>query len=165
VHVEKLVGLVRSASSSGRRLPLPGGREAQVAFDELRLGARPAPARAFKLSLKVPGRVDLPDGRALVVEAASGPAVSNGKTAVVAAPERGLVVRTRRPGDRVRFRGREISLKRFLLDRRVEVHRRAGLPLVAAGAQVLFVPGQPVESPPGTTFVKVSLVEEDPSRC
>ena len=57
------------------------------------------------------------------------------ETAVVAAPENGgdLVVRTRRPGDRVRYRGRQISLKRFLVNRRVGAFRRAGLPLVAAG--------------------------------
>jgi len=161
VHVEKLASLVRSPSASGRRLPLPGGREAQVVFDELRLGPRFTPARPFALKVSVPGRVELPDGTALLAEAARGPAVSNGTTAVVAAPEGGaeLVVRTRRPGDRVRFRGRQISLKRFLVNQRVGAFRRAGLPLVAAGSQVLFVPGEPVESPPGTTFVKLSLVE------
>jgi tRNA(Ile)-lysidine synthase len=160
-HVEKLASLVCSSSASGRRLPLPGGREAQVTFDELRLGQRPTPARSFALKVTVPGRVDLPDGTALFAEAARGPAVSNGKTVVVAAPADGhdLVVRTRRPGDRVRYRGREISLKRFLVNRRVGAFRREGLPLVAAGSQVLFVPGEAVESPPGTTFVKLWLVE------
>jgi hypothetical protein len=59
----------------------------------------------------------------------------------------------------VRYRGRQISLKRFLLNQRVGAFRRAGMPLVAAGSQVLFVPGEPVESPPGKTFVKLSLVE------
>lgn len=159
-HVEKLASLVCSPAASGRRLPLPGGREAQVAFDELRLGQRLTPARSFALKVAVPGRVELPDGTALFAEAARGPAVSNGKTAVVAAPaDRDLVVRTRRPGDRVRYRGRQISLKRFLVNRRVGAFRREGLPLVAAGSQVLFVPGEPVESPPGTTFVKLWLVE------
>ena len=62
-----------------------------------------------------------PTERLLLAEAARGPAVSNGESAVVAAPEDGvpLVVRTRRPGDRVRYRGRDLSLKRFLVTRRV----------------------------------------------
>ena len=55
------------------------------------------------------------------------------------------MVRTRQPGDRVRYRGRQVSLKRFLMTRRVAAQYRPGLPLVAAGSQVLFVPGQPVD--------------------
>jgi hypothetical protein len=107
--------------------------------------------------------VDLPGGQALLAEAARGPAVSNRESAVVAAPEDGgpLLVRTRRPGDRVRYHGRDVSLKRFLLTRRVAASRRSGLPLVAAGSRVLFVPGEPVESPPGRRYVKLSLVEAE----
>ena len=165
VHVEKLLELVRSKAPSGRRLPLPGGREATFAWDEVVIGPRRPAGRPFALELGVPGRVDLPDGQTLLVEADPGPAVSNGESAVVAAPEDGvpLVVRTRRPGDRVRYRGRDLSLKRFLVTRRVAAHRRTGLPLVAAGSRVLFVPGEPVESPPGRAYVKLSLVEGHPS--
>jgi tRNA(Ile)-lysidine synthase len=158
-HVEKLLGLAGAETSSGRKLPLPGGREAVVAFGELHLGPRRPPAPDYALPLPVPGRVELPDGRVVVAEAAAGPAVSNGETAVVAAPQTPLLVRTRRPGDRVLFRGRAISLKRFLLGRRVAAFARAGLPLVAAGSQVLFVAGQAVESPPGGRYVKLSLRE------
>jgi tRNA(Ile)-lysidine synthase len=183
-HVERLLDLASREGSSGRNLPLPGGREAQVVFDELRIGPRPpALAAPFALPLHVPGQVELPDGRVVVAESAAGPAVSNGETAVVAAPEDGstLVVRTRRPGDRVRFHGREVSLKRYLMERRVAASERAGLPLVAAGSEVLFVPGGASESgtadegksqslgsevsgaalagPPGPRYVKLSLVE------
>ena len=165
VHVEKLLDLARSKAPSGRRLPLPGGREATFAWGDLIIGSRRPAARTFALELGVPGRVALPDGTVLLAEAARGPAVSNGESAVVAAPEDGvpLVVRTRRPGDRVRYLGRDLSLKRFLVSRRVAALRRTGLPLVAAGSQVLFVPGQPVESPPGRHYVKLSLVEGHPS--
>ena len=165
VHVEKLLDLACSEAPSGRRMPLPGGREATFAWDELTIGPRRPAVRPFAHELAVPGRVDLPDGKTLVAEAARGPAVSNGESAVVAAPEDGvpLLVRTRRPGDRVRYRGRDLSLKRFLVSRRVDAFRRTSLPLVAAGSQVLFVPGQPVESPPGRIYVKLSLVEGHPS--
>jgi tRNA(Ile)-lysidine synthase len=37
-HVEKLLQLVRSPAPSGRRLPLPGGREARFSRAELRIG-------------------------------------------------------------------------------------------------------------------------------
>ena len=160
-HIEKLLELVRSKAPSGRRMPLPGAREATFAWSELIIRPRLCVARPFALELGVPGRVDLPDGKAVLAEAARGPAMSNAESAVVAAPADGvpLVVRTRRPGDRVRYRGRDLSLKRFLVSRRVAALERTGLPLVAAGSQVLFVPGQPVESPPGRVYVKLSLVE------
>ena len=165
VHVEKLLDLSRSEAPSGRFIPLPGRRQATFAWDELVIGPRQVRSRPFAHELAVPGRVDLPDGKTLVAESARGPAVSNEESAVVAAPEDGvpLVVRTRRPGDRVRYRGRDLSLKRFLVTRRVAAQYRTGLPLVAAGSQVLFVPGQPVESPPGRLYVKLSLVEGHPS--
>ena len=161
VHVEKLLDIARSATPSGRRMPLPGGRQATFAWGELTIGPRRADPGPFTLELGVPGRVDLPGGKTLLAEAAPGPPVSNGESAVVAAPEDGvpLVVRTRRPGDRVRYRGRDLSLKTFLVARRVAAQVRTGLPVVAAGSQVLFVPGQPVESPPGRRYVKLSLVE------
>jgi tRNA(Ile)-lysidine synthase len=160
-HVEKVLDLACRKDSSGRKLPLPGGREAHVVFDELLIGPRRPRVEAFSMPLEVPGRVELPDGRLVVAETAAGPAVSNGETAVVAAPEDGvaLVVRTRRPGDRVLVRGHEQSLKRFLMARRTGAYERPALPLVAAGSRVLFVPGEAVESPPGRRFVKLSLRE------
>jgi tRNA(Ile)-lysidine synthase len=115
------------------------------------------------MPLRVPGRVALPDGRTMVAETAQGPAVSNGETAVVAAPDEPLLVRTRQPGDRVLVRGRQVSLKRFLMDRRVAAFARPGLPLVAAGSRILFVAGLPVECPKGPRYVKISILEGHPS--
>ncbi len=143
-HVERILALAAKAAS-GRRLPLPGGREAVVAFGALRLRRR-APARDFACPLDVPGRVALPDGSLVRARSSSGPAVSNRETAVVAAPEGRLEVRTRRPGDRVRARGREMSLRRFLMGRRMPLDVRESLPLVASGAHVLWIPGQPTDA-------------------
>ena len=41
--------------------------------------------------------------------------------------------------------GRDVSLKRFLMDRRVPAQDRSSLPLLAAGRQVLWVPGQRID--------------------
>ncbi|PYQ14806.1 MAG: tRNA lysidine(34) synthetase TilS [Acidobacteria bacterium] len=167
VHVEKLLAL--AAAASGRRMPLPGGREAFVRFGEILIGDRPAPHRPFALDLPVPGRVELPGGQTLLARPDSGPAAAAERSAVVAAPEGPLVVRTRRAGDRVRSASRELSLKRYLIDRRVPADLRSRLPLVAAGSQVLWVPGQPAierEDAPLTDpqrFVRLELVGAEAS--
>jgi tRNA(Ile)-lysidine synthase len=49
-HVERILALARSKAPSGRRLPLPGGREARFRKDDLRLGPR-VPAAAERGAL------------------------------------------------------------------------------------------------------------------
>jgi tRNA(Ile)-lysidine synthase len=155
VHVDRIVQLARKDGASGRRVALPGRREAAVHFDEVRIGAASAPAPTFEMPLAVPGSVDLPAGGTLSARPARGPAGARGASVVVAVPGEDLAVRTRRPGDRVRAGGREMSLKRFLMDRRVPAADRAGLPLVAAGPRVVWMPGQALQagSWPGVRFV------------
>jgi tRNA(Ile)-lysidine synthase len=161
VHVERLLDLSRAPRASGRGLPLPGAREAVVRFGQLRLGPRLARTAPFALTAEVPGDVRIPGGPTVRLRLADGPARSGADTAVAALPggSEPLCVRTRRPGDRVFVRGRAVSLKRFLMDRRIPADARPGLPLVAAGADVLFVPGVPVGSPPGRRFVRLEVVE------
>jgi len=140
-HVDAIVDLAATEAPSGRRVALPGGREAVFHFDEVRIARRRAPAPPFALPLSVPGAVALPDGRRLVARAARGPAAAD----VVAVPDAPLEIRTRRPGDRVRASGRDLSLKRFLMDHRVPAQERGALPLLAAGHRVLWMPGQRID--------------------
>ncbi len=140
-HVERLLGLVRARGASGRRLPLPGGREAHVRFGELWIARARGAWGAFEAPLAVPGRVELPDGSCLTARESTGPEGAERGWAVVEVGEGPLVVRTRRPGDRVRTAGRERSLKRMLLEGRVPADERARLPLVAAGGRVVWFPG------------------------
>jgi tRNA(Ile)-lysidine synthase len=156
VHVERLLRLARSAAPSGRSLPLPGGREAQFRFDALWIGPRPRPVEDFALALPVPGRVVLPDGACLVASPADGSL--RGTAAVVGAPG-GLVVRTRRPGDRIRAHGRDMSLKRYLMDRRVPASHRFRSPVVASGGRVIWVAGLPAEPAlPSEPLVQLELI-------
>jgi len=158
-HVEGLLGLARDPASSGRSLALPGGRIAHVRFGEIRVAPRTGRLGPFAYPLEVPGRVALPGGRLIEARTAAGPAASNMETAVVGAPAgETLLVRTRRPGDRVARRGREVSLRRYLMERRVPADEREGLPLVAAGSRVLWVAGHPVEAPAGDRWLGLRLV-------
>jgi len=159
VHVERLLDLAAAEAPSGRRLALPGGREARFHFDEVRVGPRTGPRGRFAYPLEVPGRVELPGGWAIEARTATGPAASNPGTAVVAAPAGApLFVRTRRPGDRVSWKGRDVSLKRFLMERRVPADEREDLPLVAAGSRVLWVAGQPSEAGAGDRWLGLRLL-------
>jgi tRNA(Ile)-lysidine synthase len=161
VHVNRILELTGSARPSGKRLALPGGREAVCCFEELRLGPRHTPCRPYDYALSVPGQVELPGGAAICATPAPGPQASKGTSAVIVAPEAPLSVRTRRPGDRVRTRGREVSLRSFLMARRVPADARPSLPLVTAGRQVLWVPGLPVETAQAGArrFVQLEFLE------
>ena len=44
LHVERVLQLARAAAPSGRRLPLPGGRQARFTRDEVRIEKRTAPS-------------------------------------------------------------------------------------------------------------------------
>jgi tRNA(Ile)-lysidine synthase len=139
-HIDAVRALALSPSPSGHRVMLPGGRQALVTFDEVRIGPAATPGAAYSFPLPVPGRVALPGGLAIVAEPVAGALGDDENTAVIAAEEP-LVVRTRQAGDRVRVGRREMSLKRFLMSRQVPSTDRGALPLVAAGNRVLWIPG------------------------
>jgi tRNA(Ile)-lysidine synthase len=165
-HVDAILGLADTSTPSGRRVALPGDREAVFHFDEVRIGPRRPAGAPFTMELSVPGAVALPDGRSLVARTTRGPAAAKGTTMVIPVPEEPLQVRTRRPGDRVRAAGREVSLKRFLMDRRVPAQDRGSLPLLAAGHQVLWMPGQRIDAPSDgrSRFVRLELQPARPGR-
>jgi tRNA(Ile)-lysidine synthase len=158
-HIEAVRALCDKPGASGHHLPLPGRRQALVSFGELRVGPAPAVAAVYELPLSVPGRVDLPGGLSVCAALEPGPRGIALDSAVIAAPASALVVRTRRAGDRVEEAGREMSLKRFLMRHRIPAPERAGLPLVASGSRVLWVPGRsPVQAPTGGVgSVRLSL--------
>jgi tRNA(Ile)-lysidine synthase len=158
LHVERILDLAVREGSSGRRIALPGNREAAIHFDEVRIGPARPPAAAFDLPLTVPGEVVLPGGDSLSARPARGPAMARGASAVVAVPEGDLAVRTRRPGDRVESAGRDMSLKRFLMAQGVPAGERGLLPLVAAGPRVVWMPGLALggRPGPGTRFVRLT---------
>jgi tRNA(Ile)-lysidine synthase len=149
-HIEALRALVDGPAPSGHRLMLPGRREALVSFDEIRIGPQSEPAPVYSFALSVPGKVALPNGLTVTAQPDAGPPRTDGATVVIAAPGSELTVRTRRPGDRVQVGDRDVSLKRFLMKRRVPVTDRGGLPLVAAGERVLWIPG--LTPPPGNAI-------------
>jgi tRNA(Ile)-lysidine synthase len=157
-HVDGIIDLAARPAVSGRRLPLPGAREAAIHFDEIRIGPAAPAAPPFDAALDVPGRAPLPDGRWVVARSLRRPGPR-----AIGVPAGPLTVRTRRPGDRVRSAGREMSLKRFLMDRRVPAADRDRLPVVASGRTVVWVFGQDVDGAPGARrHVRLSVTRARP---
>jgi tRNA(Ile)-lysidine synthase len=154
-HLERLLALASSPGASGRSLALPGNRVARVRFDEIRVAPRTKAPSPFVYALHVPGHVELPGG--LRVEAAP-EAPAGGEGVPVAVPAgASLVLRTRRPGDRVSWHGREKSLKRLLLERRIPAEERDSLPVLAAGSRILWFPGATLEGRAGDRWIGLRL--------
>ncbi len=152
-HVEAVLDLV-SISEGSASLDLPGGVVARRAYDKLILAVRGAVVFPPEVSLAVPGRAGLP-GSGLAVVAELLPAASDSTWS--AAPERAvfdydllrqsggpLRVRTRRPGDRLEPEGLSSGSRKvqdLLVDAKISRFKRDLVPLVVAGADVLWVAG------------------------
>jgi tRNA(Ile)-lysidine synthase len=156
-HLDGMIDLASRQTTSGRCLPLPGGRAVTVCFGELRVARRTSARAPFAYPLAVPGRVELPGGLAVETEAAGRASKKTGTLRVAVPPGEALQLRTRRPGDRVFWRGRPVSLKRFLMEARVPAEERSSLPLVAAGTRVVWVSGTALDERAGDRFIGLRM--------
>ncbi len=53
----------------------------------------------------------------------------------------GIIVRSRKPGDRLSFKAFSKSLKKFLIEKRVPATKRWELPVVESEGEILYIPG------------------------
>jgi tRNA(Ile)-lysidine synthase len=155
-HLEGILALAASRTPSGRRLPLPGRREAVFHFDTLRIGPT-AETSSFAVPLPIPGKVFVPGGVTITARSEEDPEVSHGWEAIVTMPwDAALTVRSPRAGDRVRLGGRSRSLNRLLMERRVPRDARRMLPVVDSGERVVFVPGETLDLEEGGRRVRIA---------
>ena len=156
---ERLLGLAADPVGSGS-LALPGQR-AEARGDRLLLDAAGA-ARAnsasssvnfLGLPLSIPGEVSFPGTRLVVsaerqpLAASPGPSADRSTATLDAATISGLVVRSRRPGDRFRplgLRGRK-KLQDFFVDRKVPRAERDRTPIVTeSDGRIVWVAGHEI---------------------
>lgn len=148
-HIERLREL--AAGRDGGQHQLPGHLLARREYGRLVIVAAEAEPAAFELTLSLPGLTELPTGEAIAVwltdPGACAFATTNEKRLayVDSAALAGAVVRTRRPGDRIRITGvGEKKLQDLLVDAKLPRRLRDRLPLLAIGGDILWVPGQRV---------------------
>jgi len=179
-HLDSVLRLARSPRAGGR-LSLPGvsvehrGDALFIApASEHRCKAR----SAFEVPLPVPGEVALPDTGLSVTafdwrEGAPDHRQTGGDTAVVQAEALTLplVVRSRRPGDRLRPLGApgRRKLQDLLVDRKVPRAERDAVPLVVdATGEIVWVAGVTIAEPyrvtaPSAGMVVLKVQKRNPS--
>lgn len=147
-HLEAVLTLCRSAQSGDEIRILRGGVAIRQ-FDTLVLRKRPAPeGPSFSRSLEIPGGCRVAEAgvtfRATLCPTPD-PKTLREKSAARAyldpssLPGR-LTVRSREPGDRYGGPGHR-KVKKLLIEGRVPLSRRGALPMVADGADVVWIPG------------------------
>lgn len=160
-HTEDLLNLLNA--TSGKSISLPGGIRAIREFDRIKLATDLDSPGLFSYSLRVPGQIQVPEvGKAVTVEASpsrkrlSGSSSRGDKSGgVVHLPEGcQVIVRNRRPGDRVRFSPESSprKLKQHLLEKRMPVSERDRLLLLEWQGQIVWIEGFSTEVPVSRAF-------------
>jgi tRNA(Ile)-lysidine synthase len=160
-HIEG-IRTICDKDHSGGQASIPHGGSAIRQFDRLCLRKREMqPQPSFARKLKVPGRCRIPEA-GITIRAAICPAPSlkalREKCATQAFLDasrlpRTLVIRSKAPGDRYGGPGHR-KVKKMLIDGKVPLLQRSTLPMIVAGAAVIWIPGfRPArswEARPGT---------------
>lgn len=137
---------------AGKRIELPGGVVLMTGYDGgfaiMRGEALPEEGVQLSVSetiLAVPGRVELSDGRALCADyRMAAPPSSRWEVFLDAtACATPLIVRRRRPGDRMRPEGGRGTrrLQDIMVDARVPRALRDPWPIVVSGERIVWIPG------------------------
>jgi tRNA(Ile)-lysidine synthase len=137
-HADEVIAL--AAHSGTAQLDLPGGLRAISEYGRVRIERGGATEPPVSAELPVPGRVAFGAGE-LICERGDFP-VADG-TLAAHALARTLVVRSWRPGDRMRplGLGGTKSLQDLFTDRKIPRERRHRLPVVVSDGEIAWVPG------------------------
>jgi len=158
-----------SARGGTRRIDVAGRRIVEVAYGRVRVEARPPGGRAAApapVVVRADGTYALPGGSGALRLSSGGAAETGAALFDADALAWPLVLRARRPGDRMRPRGGRGSrkLSDLLIDAKVPLATRDRLPVLATSDDVvLYVPGlrpaaQAKPSPETTHYLAVTPV-------
>jgi len=159
-HLERAEALLHSGPSA--RIDLPGGLVLRRSYGLLLAGA-PAEEPFAPFQLPVPGSAALSGGRTLLCR---GPLPYDGasRSFLLRLPEAPLV-RTRRPGDRLRLSGGGKSVKKWMIDRKLPAAARGALPVFELRGTVIAVWGvgiDPAYRPaPGEPCYQLQILEPE----
>jgi tRNA(Ile)-lysidine synthase len=147
-HIESLRSLC-GTEQSGSQIQLPHGCTGIRQFDELVLLNRPLPPdRIFQYELSIPGQCLVAEAGMIFTSARCGvPDFQTMKTECSlraflepSSLPHSLTIRSKIPGDRYGGHGHR-KVKKMLIENRIPVARRSFLPMIVAGADVIWIPG------------------------
>jgi tRNA(Ile)-lysidine synthase len=173
VHIEGLLAHCKTASS-GEEICLPHGGRAFRQFDTLLLlNHSPKPALEYAYTLAIPGQCYVAEAsitfRCKTVDTPNPPMMRKNAAQQAfldrdALPEL-LTIRSRLPGDRYGGQGHR-KIKKMLIDSKMPLLKRSSLPMVAAGSDVVWVPGfQPAANYAAKSDSESCLMIEISHRC
>ncbi len=148
LHIQSVLALCRPGHS-GDQIRMPSGCTAIRQFDSLLLLKHtPQPGPAFVYSLSIPGQCFVAEAKAIFRCAPCGSPdwkalQESGFTKAFLEPSvlpQVLTIRSRLPGDRYGGHGHR-KVKKLLIDCRIPRLQRSSLPMVAAGNEVIWIPG------------------------
>jgi len=78
--------------------------------------------------------------------------------------EKGIIVRSRKPGDRLTFHNFSKPLKKFLIEKKVPAKERDKLPIVVSGEKIVWIPGlyRAYINDTHVSYIGVRFEESDP---
>jgi tRNA(Ile)-lysidine synthase len=158
-NIDDLLLLCRGGMS-GRQVRLHGFAAFRE-FDNLLLRSpEPSGVAGYCYVLEIPGACRVPENGSVFISSVREPPLDRIRLErwtraffePAALPEF-LTIRSRLPGDRYGGPGHR-KVKRMLIDKKIPLGRRSVLPMVAAGRDVIWIPGfrpaRAYESPPGS---------------
>ncbi|MGH2448466.1 MAG: tRNA lysidine(34) synthetase TilS [Chloroflexota bacterium] len=163
IHQSHLEAMLATLESGNQGVHLAGQLPHTLEIDispgrfALRRAQPHAPSPPFEAYLSIPGIVTLPAG-VISAEPVEGERDDIERELVVAGPfvaylragalEPPLLVRNRKPGDRVRSRGAPGSRKiqDLMVDRHVPAHRRDVIPVALSGGTIVWIPGLAIDA-------------------
>lgn len=159
-HLERAEALLHSGPSA--RADLPGGLVLRRAYGLLLTGA-PAEEPFAPFPLPMPGTAALSGGRTLLCR---GPLPCDGASrSFLLRLSEAPLVRTRRPGDRLRLSGGGKSVKKWMIDRKLPAGTRGALPVFELRGTVIAVWGvgvDPAYRPaPGEPCYQLQILEPE----
>jgi tRNA(Ile)-lysidine synthase len=171
VHIESLLSLCKTACS-GEEIRLPHGGKAFRQFDALiLLNHPPKPALEYAYTMNIPGQCYITESAVTFqckTDSTPNPLIMRQNVFHQAFLDRDalpdlLTVRSRIPGDRYGGPGHR-KVKKMLIDSKVPLLERSALPMVAAGKDVVWIPGfrpaRNYEAKPGSeTCLMIEMVK------
>jgi tRNA(Ile)-lysidine synthase len=147
VHIESIFSIIRNPHPSGT-LDFPNGLKITRSYGNCHFQFHPAEWKPFYIELHGPGLVHLPDGGRLVAawrsEELDDPTDAGSFLVDVDKAGLPLIIRTRKPGDRMTLKGMTGTrkLKDIFIDNKIPVSERDRWPVVTdCHGRILWLPG------------------------